>query len=136
MTIHPFDSDTHREPVIALWRTVFGYTAAHNDPGLAIDKKIAVDDLFFVAEEAGRVVGTVMAGYDGHRGWIYSMAVHPDIRKQGFGSALLGHALQQLKSRGCTKVNLQILAANTEVLDFYRAHGFEMEDRISMGMRL
>src|SRR5687768_16912726 len=65
-----FDDGTHREQVVALWRSVFGYEAAHNDPGLSIDRKMAVaDGLFFVALVGGEVAGTIMAGYDGHRGW-------------------------------------------------------------------
>ncbi len=80
-TIAHYDDDHHREQVVALWRFVFGYDTAHNAPDLAIDKKLAVDDgLFFVALDDGAVIGTVMAGYDGHRGWIYSLAVHPERR--------------------------------------------------------
>jgi ribosomal protein S18 acetylase RimI-like enzyme len=74
-----------------------------------------------------------MAGYDGHRGWIYSMAVAPDRRGQGLGSRLLDHALEALKKRGCVKVNLQILESNEAVRRFYEANGFTAEPRLSMG---
>ena len=128
-----YDDALHRERVMALWREVFGYPAAYNDPAFAIDRKIAVDDLFWVAEQDGAVCGTVMAGYDGHRGWIYSMAVSPDHRGQGLGSRLLEHALDALKKRGCVKVNLQILESNEAVRRFYEANGFTAEPRLSMG---
>jgi ribosomal protein S18 acetylase RimI-like enzyme len=130
------DSD-HRAQVIALWRTVFAYDAVHNAPGLAIDKKVAVDDgLFFVALADGDVIGTVMAGYDGHRGWVYSMAVHPDWRGDGLGSQLLAAAEEALAARGCVKINLQVLPGNGNAQAFYEANGYVVEDRISMGKRL
>jgi ribosomal protein S18 acetylase RimI-like enzyme len=74
-----------------------------------------------------------MAGYDGHRGWIYSLAVAPDRRGQGLGTRLLDHALAALKARGCVKVNLQILESNEAVRRFYEANGFTVEPRLSMG---
>jgi ribosomal protein S18 acetylase RimI-like enzyme len=94
-----YDDVRHREHVIALWRDVFGYPAAYNDPAFVIDRKRAVDDLFWVAEEGGTVSGTVMAGYDGHRGWIYALAVAPDQRGLGLGTRLLEHALSALKKK-------------------------------------
>ena len=84
-------------------------TAPHNDPATAIRKKLAVErDLFFVAENAGAVIGTVMGGYDGHRGWIYSVATDPAHRRQGIGSALLRRMEAALRERGCLKINLQV----------------------------
>jgi len=101
---------------------------------LAIDKKLAVDDqLFFVAMANNAVVGTVMAGYDGHRGWIYSMAVSPSCRRQGIGSRLVAHAERALISKGCVKINLQIMEGNERVMEFYSSLGFTVERRISMG---
>ncbi|MGE4423891.1 MAG: GNAT family acetyltransferase [Pseudodesulfovibrio sp.] len=132
-TIITYDDTRHRERVMALWREIFGYPAAYNDPAFAIDRKIAVDDLFWVAEDGGEVLGTIMAGYDGHRGWIYSLAVAPDSRGRGLGSRLLDHALAALKARGCVKVNLQILESNEAVRRFYEANGFIAEPRLSMG---
>jgi ribosomal protein S18 acetylase RimI-like enzyme len=130
------DSD-HRAQVIALWRTVFVYDAVHNAPGLAIDKKVAVHDgLFFVALADAAVIGSVMAGYDGHRGWVYSMAVHPDWRGRGLGSRLLAAAEEALLGRGCVKINLQVLPGNGNAQAFYEANGYAVEDRISMGKRL
>jgi ribosomal protein S18 acetylase RimI-like enzyme len=132
-----FDNASHREQVVALWKGVFGYAAPHNAPEVSIAKKLAVaDGLFFVAADGLHVVGTVMAGYDGHRGWIYSLAVHPDKQKKGIGSALLRHAESALLALGCVKINLQVVEGNEAVLSFYAAHGYAAEKRISMGKRL
>jgi ribosomal protein S18 acetylase RimI-like enzyme len=109
--ITPFVDAVHRCQVVALWETVFGHEAAHNRPDLVIDKKLAVDDqLFFVALAEQTVVGTIMAGYDGHRGWIYSVAVSPSHRRRGIGSRLVAYAEQALTGLACVKINLQILA--------------------------
>lgn len=120
--------------VIALWSSVFGYDSPHNEPSLAIRKKLAVqDDLFFVAAEHGRVVGTVMGGYDGHRGWMYSLAVAPEFRRRGFGRTLVRHLENALADRGCLKINLQVLAGNAAVSGFYEKLGYRVEPRVSMG---
>jgi ribosomal protein S18 acetylase RimI-like enzyme len=135
--IIPYVDALHRGQVVALWEKVFGYDAPHNRPGLAIDKKLAVDDqLFFVALAGNAVVGTVMAGYDGHRGWIYSVAVAPSHRRQGLGSRLVAHAERALTGKGCVKINLQILEGNESVAAFYARLGYAVEKRISMGKRI
>jgi ribosomal protein S18 acetylase RimI-like enzyme len=137
VTITPFSDADHRGKVIALWEAVFGYAAAHNKPALVIDKKVAVEDgLFFVALSGEEVVGTAMAGYDGHRGWIYSVAVSPAHRRRGVGSRLVRAAERALATRGCIKVNLQIMEGNESVTAFYVALGFSVEKRVSMGKRL
>ena len=129
-----YNDATDREQVMSLWRTVFGYETAHNEPSLAISKKIdANDHLFFVAEDKDTLVGTAMAGYDGHRGWLYAIAVHPNCRRAGLGSRLVRHAEQALVSVGCMKVNLQLLATNEATAAFYKSIGYIFEPRISMG---
>jgi ribosomal protein S18 acetylase RimI-like enzyme len=134
MQIAGYDNNRHRRPVMDLWSLVFGYTETRNQPALSIDKKLQVDDgLFFIAMDQDIVVGTVMAGYDGHRGWIYSLAVDPQHRAQGIGTRLLNHAEQELQRRGCVKVNLQILSTNDSVKEFYLRNGYAVEPRISMG---
>ena len=136
VSIQVFDNATQRAQVIALWITVFGYDAPHNEPSLVIDQKLAVkDDLMFVALDGGTVVGTIMSGYDGHRGWLYSLAVLPDLRHAGIGSALVRHAEQALLLRGCLKVNLQVVESNSAVVAFYEALGYAVEPRVSMGKR-
>jgi acetylornithine/N-succinyldiaminopimelate aminotransferase len=129
-----FDDHLHRAEVVSLWKAVFSYDAAHNTPTLAIDKKLATgDQLFFVALAANAVVGTIMAGYDGHRGWLYSVATHPSQQRSGVGSKLIAHAERALAARGCVKVNLQIVEGNERVAGFYSSLGYVVEKRISMG---
>ncbi|MHB9027137.1 MAG: GNAT family acetyltransferase [Candidatus Latescibacterota bacterium] len=132
-----YNNADHRDKVITLWRRVFGYDTARNSPDLVIDKKIAIDDgLFFVAISGNEVVGTGMAGYDGHRGWIYSLAVAPDLRGHGIGAALLKHAEDRLADLGCVKINLQVLEGNEGAVRFYLANGYAAENRISMGKEI
>ncbi len=133
-TIVPYSDTAHRPQVVALWRDVFGYDAPRNSPSLAIDKKMAVKDgLLFVAMEGNAVVGTAMAGYDGHRGWLYSMAVLPAYRRKGLGAELVAHAEKALCELGCMKVNLQLLASNESTAAFYKRLGYTIEPRVSMG---
>ena len=132
-----YNNVKHRGQVVSLWKDTFGYDTARNDPEFVIDQKIAMlDGLFFVAAHKEGIVGTVMAGYDGHRGWIYAMAVHPGHLKKGIASLLLSHAERRLACLGCVKINLQILKGNADVQRFYRVNGYVLEDRISMGKQI
>ena len=126
-----------RESVIALWDEVLPNLAPHHDPGTSIDGKVAVaDELFLVAALDGVPVGTVMGGYDGHRGWVYSVAVHPAHRRRGIGSELMRRLEDTLRELGCLKLNLQVRASNAEVIAFYEKLGFGVEQLVSMGKRL
>lgn len=123
--------------VIALWKSVFGYAAPHNDPATVIGQKMKIDPgLFLVATLQGAVVGTVMGGYDGHRGGIYSLAVDPGHRRQGIATALLREVENLLAERGCLKVNLQVLASNPQTVGLYQKLGYSVEERVSMGKLL
>ncbi len=125
--------DADHQSLIDLWSVVFPDDPPHNQPAEVIDAKLAVDDLIFVAEKGGKLIGACIAGYDGHRGWLYAVAVLPKHRSEGTGSALVKHALQSLKQIGCIKVNLQIRSTNKDIESFYQSLGFKTEDRISMG---
>lgn len=136
-SITEYSDKEFRSQVIQIWMAVLGYEAPHNLPRLVVDKKLAVDDgLFFVALVEASVVGIVMAGYDGHRGWLYSVAVHPSHRKQGLGAALVRHAERALIERGCVKINLQIADGNEGVAGFYESLGYAVERRVSMGKKI
>jgi ribosomal protein S18 acetylase RimI-like enzyme len=133
MNIRKFQ-EKDRLSLISLWQRVFPDDPSHNEPSKVISAKLAVDDLIFVAEQNDQIVGACMAGYDGHRGWLYAVAVSPDFRRSGIGSLLVNAANQQLKILGCIKVNLQIRSTNTSVAAFYKSLGFATEDRLSMGV--
>ena len=134
MRIRPYQDDD-RDEVTSLWRQTFP-GEPHNEPNAVIDAKLAVDRLLFVARDQGKIIGTSMAGYDGHRGWLYSVAVDPDRQRQGIGRQLVDYAVDVLKTKGCVKINLQVRASNAGVVAFYEALGFVVEDRISMGKLL
>ena len=136
MDIRPFrESDVG--DIVALWRNVFGYTASHNDPAKVIRQKLAFEhNLFFVAEVDRLLVGTVMGGYDGHRGWIYSLAVRPELRHRRIGTALMEHVERELAKKGCPKVNLQVVTSNDATVAFYKQLGYLVEERVSMGKLL
>ncbi len=102
-----------------------------------VDEKARLEDgLFFVAVLGDRVVGTVMAGYDGHRGWVYRLAVSPEQRGKGIAGRLVRRAESALAALGCGKVNLQVRAGNEAVVGFYRSLGYEVEERVSLGKEL
>ena len=122
--------------VVSLWHAC-GLVVPWNDPVRDIHRKIQVQpDFFLVGLSHGKLAATVMAGYEGHRGWINYLAVAPEHRRQGFGCRMMEAAEARLRAVGCPKINLQIRGSNTEVVDFYRSIGFLEDDSISMGKRL
>ncbi len=125
------ESDKNR--LINLWQIVFPDDPPHNEPSSVIEAKLAVDDLIFIAESEEELIGACMVGYDGHRGWLYAVAVDPAYRRKGIGEKLVKYAMHSLRQLGCIKVNLQIRSTNTEVAAFYKSLGFSIEDRLSMG---
>lgn len=134
LNIRPSTFDD-RAGVIALWDRVFPDSQPHNEPARVFDLKLSVaDDLLFVAEDAECIIGTVMAGYDGHRGWLYTVAVSPEHRRRGIGTSLVLHAVEALRAVGCIKVKLQIRAENSAVRRFYESLGFDAEASLSMGL--
>ncbi|ALL62804.1 Acetyltransferase [Paraburkholderia caribensis MBA4] len=140
LSIRVFDAgDT--DAVIALWLEAFpeyqDASRPQRNPHLSIANKLATQpELFFVAVKDGGIVGTVMAGYDGHRGWLYSLAVGAASRRLGIGTALVRHAEAALGARGCPKVNLQVLSAKADVQAFYESLGYVADAVVSLGKRL
>ena len=134
--IRPF-SEADTDSVAALWRRVYPHAPAWNVPEEDIQRKLAVQrELFLVAELDAEIVGTAMAGYDGHRGWVYYLVVSPEHRRRGIGTALMRRVEEELARLGCPKLNLQVRASNEEVVAFYEKLGYKIEERISMGKRL
>jgi ribosomal protein S18 acetylase RimI-like enzyme len=127
-------SETHFAGVKALWEEVFPDDPPRDYADISIAAKTKEHpELFLLAVEEGRVVGSVMAGYDGHRGWLYRVAVAKSHRHQGVGAALIHEAEQLLWALGCVKINLQVRGANQGVTAFYQNLGYVVEDRIGMG---
>ena len=127
-----------RAPIIRLWDRC-GLIRPSNDPGRDIDRKLVADpDGFLVGIDtaSGRVVTTVMAGYDGHRGWINYLAVDPDRRGLGHGREIMRCAERLLDERGCPKINLQVRTSNVDTVRFYERIGYVLDDVVSMGRRL
>lgn len=122
--------------VIDLWYRC-NLVVPQNDPQKDIDMKCKVQpDLFFVGTVSGHIVATVMAGYDGHRGWIYYLAVDPDYQRQQIGRRMMEKAESELQNRGCPKINLQVRTSNQAVVSFYLLLGFTNDDVIGLGKRL
>ncbi len=133
--IRPFaPADT--EAVVALWQAC-GLTRPHNDPRRDIARKLAVQpELFLVGEAAGRLAASAMSGYDGHRGWIYYLAVHPGLQGRGLGRHMVAAVEERLLALGCPKINIQVRADNAAVAGFYTRLGFAADDLRSLGKRL
>jgi RimJ/RimL family protein N-acetyltransferase len=126
-----------RAAVARLWRTIHSSFQPWNEPEYVIDRKQRQKDgLFFVAERNGQVVGTVAAGYDGIRGWIYSLAVAAGCRRRGIAQRLIARACEELAKAGCPKVNLQVIPGNSSAVALYHKLGFVIEDRIQMSKPL
>jgi ribosomal protein S18 acetylase RimI-like enzyme len=122
--------------VVALWEAC-GLTRPWNDPHKDIARKLAVQpELFLVGVADGAVMASVMAGYEGHRGWMNYLAVAPRFRGRGFGRTLVEYVERLLLERGCPKINLQVRASNPEAVAFYRRLGYAQDESISLGKRL
>ena len=134
--IMPYRSEDQSE-VVALWKTVFPDDPPWNEPVSVIRRKLTVQpQLFLIGHLNGQIVGTVIAGFDGVRGWIHHLAVRAECRHKGIGTMLMRSAEQGLEALGCPKVNLQVRATNTAVISFYRSLGYDVEERASLGKRL
>ena len=128
--------ETDESKVIDLWGRC-ALLRPQNDPHADIQRKLAVDpELFLVGVIGNEVVATVMAGYEGHRGWINYLAVAPHWQKQGYGREIMARAEELLRARGCPKINLQVRTSNVQVIEFYRSLGFATDDVMSLGKRL
>ncbi len=122
--------------VIELWRAC-DLIRPWNDPVRDIERKLAVaDGLLLVGELDGAVVATVMAGYEGHRGWVNYLAVHPDRQRHGLGRSLMHEVEVRLRALGCPKINLQVRVSNPDAIAFYERLGFAVDDAVSLGKRL
>jgi ribosomal protein S18 acetylase RimI-like enzyme len=135
MEIRPFETDDE-ETVVSLWRRC-GLVRPQNDPHKDIHRKLAVrPDLLLVGVVDRRIVACVMAGYEGHRGWLNYLAVDPEHRRRGLARALVQEAERLLRLAGCPKINLQVRSSNHDAVEFYQRIGYSTDDVLSMGKRL
>ncbi len=135
VTLRPYQADD-APAVIDLWLQCH-LTRSWNNPTRDLERKGLVQpELFLVALQGVQLVGSVMAGFDGHRGWLNYLAVHPDVQRQGVGRLLVEEAERQLLALGCPKVNLQIRCSNQVAQAFYRKLGYAEDAALSFGKRL
>ena len=135
MRIRPYATGDETA-VIALWEAC-RLTRPWNDPRKDIARKLAVQpELFLVGTVNGEIVGSVMAGYEGHRGWVNYLAVAPCARRRGHARALMQRVEQLLLERGCPKLSLLVRNSNPEAVAFYRRLGYAQDDSVSLGKRL
>lgn len=119
-----------------LWKAC-GLVVPQNDPRRDIERKLKVNpELFLVGEQDRQIIATCMAGYDGHRGWINYLAVHPEHQRQGLARKIMTHAESLLRAAGCPKINLQVRSTNADVIAFYERLGFRIDAVTSLGKRL
>jgi ribosomal protein S18 acetylase RimI-like enzyme len=137
MTLHIRSFRPDDEPaLIALWQAT-GLTRPWNDPSKDIARKLRVQpELFLVGELDGELIASAMAGYDGHRGSLYYLAVAPAHQHGGHGRALLAEVEARLRALGCPKLNLQMRMDNAAARTFYERAGYEHEERLDFGKRL
>jgi len=108
-----------------------------NNPRRDIERKVEVDrDLLLVGIINGKVVATVMGGYEGHRGWINYLAVDPEHRNNGYGRLIMREVEKRIRARGCPKINLQVRATNDGVIKFYQSLGYSDDKVLGFGKRL
>jgi len=125
-----------KDEVIILWN-LCGLIVPSNNPEKDIELKMSFQpELFFIAESEKKIIGTVMTGYDGHRGWLNYLGVHPEYRGVGCGRMLVEFSIQKLKELNCPKLNLQVRNSNTSVIDFYKRLGFSEHEVISLQLKL
>jgi ribosomal protein S18 acetylase RimI-like enzyme len=139
LNIKPYHLD-NQQAVINLWQAC-NLVVAWNDPVKDIQRKMLVDpDLFLIGQlpgdPSGEIIATVMGGYEGHRGWINYLAVSPKHQRKGYARAMMQQVEVLIQNKGCPKINLQVRGTNSEVIQFYQAIGYDVENAVGLGKRL
>ncbi len=135
LLIRPFQTEDE-DALVALWK-MCELTVPWNNPHKDIARKLQVQpELFLVGILDSNLIATVMGGYDGHRGWINFLAVHPDFRENGYGQEIMNSVETKIREMGCPKINLQIPTGNDKIASFYQNLGFTNDHVVSMGKRL
>ncbi|URW76158.1 GNAT family acetyltransferase [Sphingomonas donggukensis] len=122
-----------RAAVVVLWEAC-GLTRPWNDPAADFDRAQAgATSAVLVARGGSDITGSVMVGDDGHRGWVYYLAVAPDARRGGVGRALMAAAEDWLRARGCVKIQLMVRGDNVAAAAFYESLGLEPQPVATYG---
>ena len=134
--IRPFKLED-KNSVVELWK-ICRLTRPWNNPEKDIERKLNVQsEMFLLLEIQGSIIGSVMAAYDGHRGVINYLAVHPGYQKKGYGKILMTHVEQELLNKGCPKINLLVRSDNLNVKRFYKGLHYDEQDDVKVfGKRL
>lgn len=134
-TIRPFIlEDT--EQVVSLWKNT-GLTRPWNDPYKDIQRKMDEEpELFLIGELNGHIIGSAMIGYDGHRGWLYYLAIDEQHRQKGYARELIDAAERLLREKGCPKIHLMVRRDNEHVIGLYEHLGYSEVDTVVLGKRL
>jgi ribosomal protein S18 acetylase RimI-like enzyme len=129
VNIREFHFPNDYASTLKLWESIeTGMSVGRSDTPDEIEKKLQRDpDLFLVAELDGRIIGTVIGGYDGRRGMIYHLAVHKSVREQGVGELLLNEVEKRLQAKGCVKCYLLVFEDNAKAIQFYKKHGWRAQ---------
>jgi len=134
LLIRPFQTEDE-DALVALWK-MCELTVPWNNPHKDIARKLQVQpELFLVGILDSNLIATVMGGYDGHRGWINFLAVHPDFRENGYGQKIMNSVETEIREMGCPKINLQIRTGNNKIASFYQKLGFPYAHVVRMGKR-
>ncbi len=135
MKIRQFES-SDKKAVIQLWRDC-NLVVPWNDPEKDIQRKLDVGrEYFLVGECEGEIVASVMAGYDGHRGYVNYLVVAPGFRSRGFAHTMMSEVEARLKAAGCPKVNLMVRKTNIDIIEFYESLGYRADQSVILGKRL
>ena len=135
LLIRPFQTEDE-DALVALWK-MCELTVPWNNPHKDISRKLQVQpELFLVGILDNSLIATVMGGYEGHRGWINYLAVHPDFQGKGYAQEIMNSVETGLREMGCPKINLQIRRGNNKIASFYQKLGFTSDNVVSMGKRL
>ena len=135
ITIRPY-SETDLNSIVSLWE-ICELSRPWNDPIKDIERKLTVQrDLFLILEKDGEILGSVMGGYDGHRGSVNYLGIHPDHKNKGLGKLLMNRIEEELIKIGCPKINLMVRNSNLDVQEFYRVIGYEEQEVVVFGKRL
>ena len=135
ITIRPY-SETDLNSIVSLWE-ICELSRPWNDPIKDIERKLTVQrELFLILEKNGEILGSVMGGYDGHRGSVNYLGIHPDHKNEGLGKLLMNRIEEELIKMGCPKIDLMVRNSNLDVQEFYRVIGYEEQEVLVFGKRL